>query len=111
MPVSVKDDLLSELPPVYPGLARPEIVRLLTLLDESASTEGRLGLSIATALKPLVPDVACRIESYGQSDDVDEYVRMLRGAAVSLLQAWRSDEPPPAPASIANMVETIEGDG
>jgi hypothetical protein len=109
--VIVKDDLLSDLPQVYPGLTRPEIERLLTLLDESASTEARLSLSISTALKPLVPDVAYRIESYGQSDDVDEYVRMLRGAAVSLLQAWRSDEQPPTPESIANMVETIEGDG
>jgi hypothetical protein len=107
--VSVKDDLLSDFPHVYPGLARPEIERLLTLLDESASTEGRLSLSIATAMKPLAPQVALRIESYGTSSDVDEYVRMLRGLAVLLLQMWRPDERPPAPDSISNMVEAIEG--
>ena len=53
MPVSVKDDLLSDFPLVYPGLERPEVERLLTLLDKSASREGAMGLSIATALKPL----------------------------------------------------------
>jgi hypothetical protein len=110
VPVSVKDDLLNDFPHVYPGLTRPEIERLLTLLDESASTEGRLSLSIATALEPLVPDVAGRIESYKQPDDVDEYVRMLRGVAVLLLQEWRPDEQPPAPDSISNMVEAIESD-
>jgi hypothetical protein len=109
VPVSVKDDLLSDFPHVYPGLTRPEIERLLTLLDESASTEGRLSLSIATAMKPLAPQVARRIESYGTSSDVDEYVRMLRGVAVLLLQMWRPDEQPPAPDSISNMVEAIEG--
>jgi hypothetical protein len=110
LPVSVKDDLLTDFPHVYPGLTRPEIEQLLTLLDKSASTEGRLGLSIATALKPLVPDAAGRIESYGTSGDVDEYVRMLRGAAVLLLQEWRPDEQPPAPESMSSMVETVEAE-
>ena len=107
--MSVQDDLLTDFPHIYPGLTRPEIEQLLTLLDKSASTDGRLGLSIATALKPLVPDVAGRIESYGTSGDVDDYVRMLRGAAVLLLQQWRPDEQPPAPDSMSNMVEAIEG--
>jgi hypothetical protein len=110
VPVSVKDDLLGDFPHVYPGLTRPEIEQLLTLLDESASTERSLSLSIATALEPLVPDVACRIESYKQSRDVDEYVRMLRGAAVMLLQEWQPEEEPPTPDSISSMIETIEGD-
>lgn len=108
--MSVKDDLLGDFPHIYPGLARPEVEQLLTLLDKSASTEGRLGLSIATALKPLVPEVAERIDSYGTSHDVDDYVRMLRGAAVLLLQEWRADEQPPAPESISSMVETVEAD-
>jgi hypothetical protein len=108
--LSVKDDLLKDFPHVCPGLTRPEIERLLTVLDESASTEARLSLRIATALEPLVPDVAGRIESYKQPDDVDEYVRMLRGAAVLLLQKWQPDEQPPAPESISDMVEAIEGD-
>jgi hypothetical protein len=105
VPVSVKDDLLEDFPHVYPGLIRPDIERLLTLLDESASTEGRLGLSIATALNPLVPDVARRIESYKKPGEVDEYVRMLRGATVLLLQKWTPDEQPPAPDTISRSIE------
>ena len=108
--MSVKDDLLEDLPQIYPGLTRPEVEQLLTLLDESASTEGRLGLSIATALKPLVPDVAARIESYGQSGDVDEYVRILRGSAVLLLQQWRPEQQPPAQERIEQAVANIEAD-
>ena len=84
--MTVEDDVLNDFPHVYPGLKRPEIERLVSLLDESASTEGGLSLSIATAVKPLVPDVARRIESYKQASDVDEYVRKLRAAAVLVLQ-------------------------
>jgi hypothetical protein len=109
-PVSVKDDLLGDFPHIYPGLTRPEIEQLLSLLDKSSSTEGRLGLSIATALEPLVPDVAARIDSYKQSDDVDEYVRMLRGAAVMLLQEWQLENEPPAADRISSMIESIEAD-
>jgi hypothetical protein len=109
-PVSVKDDLLGDFPHIYPGLTRPEIEQLLALLDKSSSTEGRLSLSIATALEPLVPDVAARIDSYKQSDDVDEYVRMLRGAAVMLLQEWQPENEPPAADRISSMIESIEAD-
>ncbi|MCT7657733.1 hypothetical protein [Mycobacterium deserti] len=106
--MSVKDDLLSDLPHVYPTLARPEVERLLTLLDQSAGTEGSLGMSIATSLKPLTPEVASRIESYKKSDNVDDYVRMLRGAAVLLLQKWQPDGQPPAPEDISAAVENLE---
>jgi hypothetical protein len=109
--VSVKDDLLDDFPQIYPGLARPEVEQLLTLLDKSASAEGRLGLSIATAMKPLVPDVAARIESYKQSGDVDEYVRILRGSVVLLLQEWKDDEQPPAPENISKSIEVVEAEG
>lgn len=83
--------------------------RLLTLLDESSSTGAGLGLSVATAIKPLAPDIAARIESYGKAD-VDDYVRILRGAAVLLLQQWQPDNQPPTPESVAAAVETIEAD-
>jgi len=109
--VSFKDDLLDDFPHVYPGLSRSEIQRLLTLLDESASTEGGLSLSIATALKPLVPDVADRIGSYKKSGDTDDYVRMLRGAAVLLLQNWQPEARPPAPDSMSNLVDAVEAEG
>jgi len=109
--VSVKDDLLDDFPRIYPGLTRPEVEQLLTLLDKSASTEGRLGLSIATALKPLVPEVAARIESYKQSGAVDEYVRILRGSVVLLLQEWQDDEHPPAPEDISKSIEVVEAEG
>jgi hypothetical protein len=109
--VSVKDDLLDDFPHIYPGLARPEIERLQTLLDQSASTEGRLGLSIATAVKPLVREVATRIESYKQSGDVDEYVRILRGSVVLLLQEWQDAERPPAPENISKSIQMVEAEG
>jgi len=108
--VSVKEDLLDDFPHVYPGLTRSEVQRLLTLLDESASTEGGLSMSIATALKPLVPEVAGRIDSYNKSGDTDEYVRMLRGAAVLLLQEWQPEDQPPAPDSIAKLVDAVEAE-
>ena len=103
--MSVKDDVLSDFPQVYPGLERSEIEQLLTLLDQSASTEQGLSLSLATALKPLVPDIATRIASY-KDGDIKEYVGMLRGAAVLLLQGWQSDGQPPAPGDVANSIET-----
>ena len=109
--MSVKDDLLDDFPHIYPGLTRPEIERLQTLLDQSASTEGRLGLSIATAVKPMVREVATRIESYKQSGDVDEYVRILRGSVVLLLQEWQDPGQPPAPENIAKSIEMVEAEG
>lgn len=105
--MSVKEDLLEDFPHVYPGLSRSEVQRLLTLLDQSASTEATMGLSIATAIKPLAPEVAGRIESYG-AGDVDGYVRMLRGAAVLLLQNWQAEDRPPAPDCISNLVVEVE---
>lgn len=108
--MTVKDDLLSDFPQVYPGLTRPEVERLLTLLDQGAATEGKLGLSIATALEPLVPEVARRIDAYNKTDDVDDYIRMLRGAAVLLLQRWQPEGEPPSPQDVAAAVETMEAD-
>ena len=107
--MSVKDDLLSDLKYVYPGLSRQEVERLLTLLDQSASTEASMGLSIATAVKPIVPEVAGRIESYS-AGDVDEYVRMLRGAVVLLPQEWRTEGAPPDPEGVANLVGALEAE-
>jgi hypothetical protein len=110
VPVSVKDDLLDDFPHVYPGRTRPEIERLLSLLDDSASTEGRLGLSIATAIKPLAPDVARRIESYN-ARDADEYVRMLLRRCGATASKWRPDSQPPTPDSISTEIGTIKHDG
>ncbi|GAT11315.1 hypothetical protein H7I77_15215 [Mycolicibacterium novocastrense] len=106
--MTVKDDLLADFPQVYPGLTRSEVEQLLTLLDKGA-TAGGLGLSIATAIKPLVPDIAQRIESYKQSD-VDDYVRMLRGAVVLLLQRWQPEDQPPTPDSVSAAIKAIEAD-
>jgi hypothetical protein len=107
--VSVKDDLLSDFKSVYPGPSREEVERLSTLLDQSASTEASMGLSIATAIKPIVPEVAGRIESYS-AGDVDEYVRMLRGAVVLLLQQWEPDGEPPAADEVAARVGALEAE-
>ena len=107
--MSVKDDLLSDFKYVYPGLSRQEVERLLTLLDQSASTEASMGLSIATAVKPMVPEVAGRIESYS-AGDVDEYVRMLRGATVLLLQQWQAEKEPPSAEDLADRVAALEAE-
>lgn len=107
--MTVKDDLLTDFPQVYPGLARSEVEELLTLLDKSASTDGAMSLSIATAVKPLAPEVADRLASYKQGD-ADDYLRMLRGATVLLLQKWQPDGQPPTPDSISTAVETIEAE-
>jgi hypothetical protein len=107
--VSVKDDVLSDFPEVYPGLTRPEAERLLTLLDQSAGSEGKVTLSIANAVKPLVPNVASRIENYKQKD-VEDYVRILRGGVVLLLQRWPADGEPPSPNSISTEVAELESD-
>jgi hypothetical protein len=56
----------------------------------------------------VVPAVAGRIESYNKSGDTDEYVRMLRGVAVLLLQEWQPEEQPTAPGSISNPVDAVE---
>jgi hypothetical protein len=106
--VTVKDDLLEDLPHVYPGLERADIERLLSLLDQSASTEATMGLSIATALRPLVPQIADRIESYGP-EDVDEYVRILRGAVVPLLQEWQPESDAPTADDVADRVAALDG--
>jgi hypothetical protein len=105
--VSVKDDVLSDFQEFYPGLTRDDVERLLTLLDQSSSTEGAMSLSVATALEPLVPDVSRRLGSYGQAD-ADDYLRMLRGAVVLLLQEWPSDGQPPSPGSISERIDTLE---
>ena len=108
--MSVKADVLSDFPQVYPGLNRPDVERLLSILDQGAGTEGNLAMSIATALKPLVPDVAERLGSYNKTGDVDDYVRILRGGVVLLLQRWQSDAEPPSPDSITAAVKSVESD-
>ena len=106
--MSVKDDLLADFPEVHPGLTRDEVERLLTLLDQSASTEGAMSLSIATALKPLVPGISSRIESYNQSGDADDYLRILRGAVVLLVQKWQPDGESPTQQSISDEIDALE---
>lgn len=106
--MTVKDDLLADFPHVYPALPRDRVERLLTLLDQSAGTEGSLATSIATSLEPLAPEVAGRIKAYKSSDDVDDYVRMLRGATVLLLQRW-DGEPPDADA-VSAAVRDLEAE-
>ena len=81
----------------------------MTLLDQGANTDGAMSLSIATALEPLVPDIAHRIESYGQGD-VDDYLRMLRGAAVLLLQEWPRHGHPPTPDAFSDKVEAVQAE-
>ncbi|ULE35227.1 hypothetical protein [Mycobacterium sp. IDR2000157661] len=108
--MSVKDDVLSDFPQVYPGLERTQVERVLTILDQGAGTEGNLALSIATALNPTVPGISERLQSYNKTGDVDDYVRILRGGVVLLLQRWESGGEPPSPDSISTAVASVESD-
>ena len=56
-----------------------------------------------------MPEVAGRIESY-TCGDVDEYVRMLRGAAVLLLQQWEPDGNRRQPDDVADLVDAVEAE-
>ena len=46
----------------------------------------------------------------GLLSDVDNYVRMLRGAAVLLLQEWRPEDQPPSPESVSAAIQNLEAD-
>ena len=99
--MSVKDDVLEDLPHLYPALTREQIERVLTLLDEQASADG--GLSVATALEPLTPDIAARVKSLNDQKAA-EYMRVLRGAAILLLQEWKPDDDAPTPDHVYELV-------
>jgi hypothetical protein len=100
--LSVKDDVLEDLPHLYPALTREQIEKVLTLLDAQASADG--GLSVATALEPLTPDIAARVKSLNDHKSAAEYMRVLRGAAILVLQEWKPGGDAPTPDHVYELV-------
>jgi hypothetical protein len=103
--MSVLDEVLEDLPELYPGLTRAGIEQVVQLLDQQPAEDS--GLSLASALAKLTPGIAERLQSLS-GGDVEEYVRMLRAAATLVLQQWKPDGPSPDAHEIANAVANIE---
>lgn len=107
-PMSAKDDAISDLPYLYPGLTRPDLERVVTLLAQAPAADR--GLSIAVALKPLLPRVAERLTSLSAAE-VTDYLRVTRSAATMTLQQWPDGaEAGPNPDEIYSAVQEIEND-
>ena len=109
--MSAKDNLLEDLPHLYPRLTRPELEQVMALLPAISSIELVMIPSIATALEPFVPDIATRVKSYTTACDAEWYLAILRGATMAVLTLWKTPhEEGPDPDVISAMIENIEGD-
>ena len=105
--MSTKDDVKNDLASAYPRLTRSEVERVVTLLAQAPAADR--GASIATALKPVLPEAAKRLEGLS-ADDVTDYLRVLRGAATMALQSWKdADAPGPGIDEIGSFIDTVEG--
>ena len=105
--MSTRDDVKEDLATVYPRLTRPDVERVVTLLAQAPATDS--GKSIATALKPMVPEVSQRLDSLS-ADDVTDYLRMLQGAGTMVLQSWKEpDAAGPGIGQIQSFIDTLEG--
>jgi hypothetical protein len=105
--MSAKTMVLADLPELCPGTTRPGIERVLQILDQQPATD-RSGLSVASALMPIVPGISARLSDLS-GDEVDDYLRVLRGAATFVLQLWTTNGRAPRYASVKTAVEAIEG--
>ncbi|UXA18174.1 hypothetical protein [Mycobacterium sp. SMC-4] len=83
--MSTKDDVKQDLAVAYPDLTRSDLERVVTLLAQTPAIGG--ATSIATALRPLLPDVAKRLDTMS-AGEVSEYLRILKGAVTTTLQSW-----------------------
>ncbi|MGB2923024.1 MAG: hypothetical protein WA944_09730 [Mycobacterium sp.] len=105
--MSTRDDVKEDLATVYPRLTRPDVERVVTLLAQAPATDS--GKSIATALKPMVPEVSQRLDSLS-AEDVTEYLRLLQGAGTMVLQSWKEpDAAGPGIGQIQSFIDTLEG--
>ncbi len=105
-PVSAKHHAFDDLPHLYPALTRSQIERVVTLLDERPSTDSG-GMSVAAAIKPIAPVIAERVQSLS-GGAVDEYLRIVKGAAVYVLASWKAAGAPPDPDDVYQAVRNIE---
>lgn len=105
--MSAKTMVLADLPELYPGSTRPGIEKVLQVLDQRPAEDGG-GLSVASALMPIVPGISARLADLS-GDDVGDYLRVLRGAATFVLQIWTHKADPPSYATVKTAVEAIDG--
>lgn len=105
--MSTKDDVKADLAAVYPRLTRPDFERVVTLLSQAPAADS--GASIATALKPVLPEVAERLNGLS-ADKVTEYLRVLQGAGTITLQSWKDQAGPgPGIEQIGSFIDDVEG--
>lgn len=83
--MSTTDDVKQDLAAAYPELSRSDLERVVTLLAQAPATDS--GTSVATALKPVLPQAAERLDTLSATE-VTEYLRVLQGAATTTLQSW-----------------------
>lgn len=105
--MSTRDDVKEDLATVYPRLTHPDLEHVVSLLAQAPATDS--GKSIATALKPMVPEVSQRLDSLS-AEDVTEYLRLLQGAGTMVLQSWKEpDAAGPGIGQIQSFIDTLEG--
>ncbi|MGE2835450.1 hypothetical protein [Mycobacterium sp. SMC-4] len=104
--MSIKDDVKQDLAAAYPRLSRSDLERVVTLLAQAPATGN--GSSTATALEPLLPEVAKRLGTLSGTS-VTDYLRVLQGAATTSLQSWKDAAAPgPDIAQIHAFIDTVE---
>ncbi|MEZ0339191.1 hypothetical protein ACAG25_04315 [Mycobacterium sp. pV006] len=102
--MSIKDDVKEDLAAAYPRLGRSDLERVVTLLAQAPATGN--GTSTATALEPLMPEVARRLGPLSGTD-VPDYLRVLQGAVTTTLQSWKDPSGPgPGIGEIHSFIDT-----
>jgi hypothetical protein len=102
--MGTKDDVKEDLAAVYPRLTRPDIEHVVTLLAQAPAADR--GVSIATALKPVLPEVSERLGTLSPKE-VTEYLRVLQGAGTVALQSW-TDQSGPGIEQINTFIDDVE---
>lgn len=105
--MSTKDDVKQDLAVAYPRLSRSDFERVVTLLAQAPATGS--GTSTATALEPLLPETAKRLDALSAAE-VTDYLRILQGAATTTVQSWRDgSEQGPAIEDIHTFIDAVVG--
>jgi hypothetical protein len=101
--MNAKDMVLQDLPDLYPGLTRAGIEHILRALDNPPV--GHVG-GLASEVIAIAPEIAQRLKALS-GQQLNDYVRVMKGAAVLVLQMWTSSDKAPPPAAIVTGVEAL----
>ena len=101
--MNVKDLVLQDLPELYPGLTRGGVEHVLRTLDEPLAAGGE---SLASELIAITPVIAERLHSLS-GQELSGYLRLMKSAAVLVLQMWTSNDKAPPLAAIVTGVEAL----